>query len=428
MILDRTIPPPSQPINRVQLAEAKTHYLSNGVPVHYINAGKEPVVGIELLLPLAGIKHEVQPGTGFFTVKMLIEGTQRRTAYAISNFVDSYGAFLQLNPGLDYASIEIYTLKKYTDALLSLLVELLTDATFPTDELEKLKAIQTQKIRVSNEKTSVVASKKMRSVLFGGDQAYGKSLTEERVATVNQAALIDCYQTRVSANWEIVASGQVDDEVLGLLEKHIGTLTVDRQKPVSQTGVWNHLSQDKKHLEPRSESLQSSIRVGMPLFTKDHPDAMLMRVLNTVLGGYFGSRLMKNIREEKGLTYGIYSSVVNLQEAGYLVIGTDVKKEHTQAALTEIYREIATLRDRPIDSNELNTVKNYMAGRLLTSVDTPFALAEKFKSIYLYNLNYAYFQEYLKVLHEAQAGPIQALAQRYFREENWFEVVVGSYL
>ncbi|MEM8964803.1 MAG: pitrilysin family protein [Bacteroidota bacterium] len=427
MVIDRSVPPPSQPISHVHLAEAKTHYLSNGVPVHYINAGKEPVVGIELLLPLAGIKHEPESGIGFFTMKMLAEGTQRRTAYAISNFVDSYGAFLQLNSGLDYASIEIYTLKKYTDALLSLLVELLTEATFPTDELEKLKTIQGQKIRVSNEKTSVVASKKMRAVLFGENQAYGKSLTEEGVSSIIQSALIDFYQTKVAANWEIVISGQVDDEILGLLEKHIGTLTVDRQKPLHQSGVWDYTSVEKKHLEPRPDNLQSSIRVGMPLFTKDHPDAIPMRILNTVLGGYFGSRLMKNIREEKGLTYGIYSSVVSLQEAGYLVIGTDVKKERTQAALTEIYREIAILRDQPIDSIELNTVKNYMAGRLLTSVDTPFALAEKFKSIYLHNLNYTYFQDYLKMLQEVTPGVIQELAQQYFQEENWFEVVVGNY-
>ncbi|MGB3587101.1 MAG: pitrilysin family protein, partial [Tunicatimonas sp.] len=348
-------------------------------------------------------------------------------AYSISNLIDSYGAFLQLNPGLDYASIEIYTLKKYVDPLLSLLAELLTEATFPNDELEKLKAIQIQKIRVSNEKTSTVASKKMRAVLFGENQPYGKTLTEDGVANVRQSSLVEFYQNHISANWEVIVSGQVDDEVLTLLEKHIGTLTTEYRDSTKQTAIWADLSQEKKHLEERPTSLQSSIRVGIPLFTRDHPDAIPMRVLNTVLGGYFGSRLMKNIREEKGLTYGIYSSMVSLQEAGYLVIGTDVKKELTQSALTEIYREIAILRDQPIDTIELNTVKNYMAGRLLTSVDTPFALAEKFKSIYLHNLTYAYFQDYLRAMNEINAQPLQQLAQHYFQEENWFEVVVGSY-
>ena len=427
MTLDRSVPPPSQPIRHVQLSQAETHYLSNGVPVYYINAGKEPVVGIELLLPQAGTKHESDLGSSFFAIKMLAEGTQRRTAYSISNLIDSYGAFLQLNPGLDYASIEIYTLKKYVDPLLSLLAELLTEATFPNDELEKLKAIQIQKIRVSNEKTSTVASKKMRAVLFGENQPYGKTLTEDGVANVRQSSLVEFYQNHISANWEVIVSGQVDDEVLTLLEKHIGTLTTEYRDSTKQTAIWADLSQEKKHLEERPTSLQSSIRVGIPLFTRDHPDAIPMRVLNTVLGGYFGSRLMKNIREEKGLTYGIYSSMVSLQEAGYLVIGTDVKKELTQSALTEIYREIAILRDQPIDTIELNTVKNYMAGRLLTSVDTPFALAEKFKSIYLHNLTYAYFQDYLRAMNEINAQPLQQLAQHYFQEENWFEVVVGSY-
>jgi predicted Zn-dependent peptidase len=427
MIIDRSVPPPSQPIQEVKLARAQTHYLSNGVPVYYINAGKEPVVGIELLLPNAGTKHEAQSGSSFFAIKMLAEGTQRRTAFSISNFVDSYGAYLQLNPGIDYSSLEIYTLKKYTDALLSLVVELLTEATFPDDELEKLKAIQVQKIRVSNEKTSVVASKKMRSVLFGADQPYGRALTEVKVSSVERESLWPFYQNNIASKWEIIVSGQVDDEVLTLLEKHIGTLPLENLETESQKDVWSSLSGKKKHLVAKENNLQSSLRIGMPLVQKNDPDFIPIQVLNTVLGGYFGSRLMKNIREEKGLTYGIYSSIVSLQEAGYLVIGTDVKKELTQKALAEIYREIDILREQPIDEIELNTVKNYMAGRLLTSINTPFALAEKFKGVHLYGLDYSYYEDYLKVVNTISAATLQQLAQRCFTKENWFEVVVGSY-
>ena len=427
MVIDRSIPPPSQPIKEVKLAQAQTHFLSNGVPVYYINAGKEPVIGIELLLPNAGTKYESQPGSSFFTLKMLAEGTQRRTAFSISNFVDSYGAYLQLNPGIDHASLEIYTLKKYTDALLSLIVEIMTEATFPDDELEKLKAIQVQKIRVSNEKTSVVASKKMRSILFGADQPYGKALTEEKANLVEKDSLQFFYQKYIASNWEIIISGQIDDEVLKLLEKHIGTLPVEQLETKLQNDVWSSLSGKKKHLVTKENNLQSSLRIGMPFILKSDPDFIPLRVLNTVLGGYFGSRLMKNIREEKGLTYGIYSSIVSLQEASYLVIGTDVKKELTQEALTEIYREIDNLREQPIDEIELNTVKNYMAGRLLTSINTPFALAEKFKGVHLFGLDYSYYEDYLKIINTISAATLQQLANEYFAKENWFELVVGSY-
>ncbi|MGD1893696.1 MAG: M16 family metallopeptidase [Cyclobacteriaceae bacterium] len=427
MIIDRSIPPLSQPIKEVKLAQAQAHYLSNGVPVYYINAGKEPVVGIELLLPNAGTKYEAKSGNSIFAIKMLAEGTQRRTAFSISNFVDSYGAYLQLNPGIDYASLEIYTLKKYTDALLSLVVELLTEATFPESELEKLKTIQVQKIRVNNEKTSIVASKKMRSVLFEADQPYGRTLTEEKVTRVERESLLPFYQKNIASNWEVIVSGQVDDEVLSLLERHIGTLPFEKAEKKSQTDVWSGLSGKKKHLVEKENSLQSSLRIGMPFIPKNNPDFIPLRILNTVLGGYFGSRLMKNIREEKGLTYGIYSSIVSLQEASYLVIGTDVKKELTQQALTEIYREIGILRDQPIDEIELNIVKNYMAGRLLTSINTPFALAEKFKGVHLFGLDYSYYEDFLKIVNTIDAAALQQLAQQYFAKENWFEVVVGSY-
>lgn len=427
MTLDRSLPPPSQSVNEVNLIEAKTHTLSNGVPVHFIPAGKEPVVGIEILFPRAGTKHEPRAGIGFFTVKMLSEGSRRRSAFAISNFIDSYGAYLQLSPGLDYSSLELYTLTKYTDALLALIAELLTEATFPEDELRQLKAIQIQKIRVNNEKTSIVASKKFRSVLFGKDEPYGRSLTETQVNSVSKSDLENFYQGNILSNWEIVVAGQVDDEILTLIEKHLGTLPVPKLSNPPQSDIWGKQESPKKHLVDRPDNLQSSLRVGLPLISKSHSDFIPIKILNTVLGGYFGSRLMKNIREEKGLTYGIYASIVTLQEAGYLVVGTDVKKDLTRQALTEIYHEIELLRDNPIGEVELNIVKNYMAGRLLTSVDTPFALAEKFKSTYLHGLSYEYYQTYLKTINTIDSGTLMEMAERYFPPENWYEVVVGGY-
>ena len=165
----------------------------------------------------------------------------------------------------------------------------------------------------------------------------------------------------------------------------------------------------------------------MPLFKKDAADYHLMRVVNTILGGYFGSRLMRNIREERGLTYGISSGIITMEDAGYLVIGTDVKKQFTQLAIDEVYREIERLRLEPVSAVELRTVKNYLAGKLLNSVDTPFALAEKFKNIYLYGLTYGFYQNYLKTLNDITPEVIQTVANRYLIAANIHEVTVGGY-
>ena len=426
MVIDRSVAPPSQPIRQIDLIEAKTHHLSNGVPAHSIQAGKQPILGIEIIFRQGGIKHERQDAACFFTLKMLGEGTHHRSAYQVSNLVDSLGSYLRLSPGTDRSSVEVYTLSKHADVLLRLLREILTEPVFPEAELAQLKARQKQQIRVSNEKSNVVASRQMKTILFG-EQAYGKSLTESSTEAISQLDLVDFHKRNLRASWEVILSGDVTEEVKALVEHHLGDIPVATAYAPELRGKSAFLPTSKGNLVERADSLQSSIRLGMPLFKKDHPDYHATRILNTILGGYFGSRLMRNIREEKGLTYGISSGVITLEDAGYLVIGTDVKKESTQLALDEIYREIERLRDQQVGTVELNTVTNYLAGRLLNSINTSFALAEKFKNIYSYGLTYDFYQNYLKTLDSITPERIQAVAYRHLDPDQISEVVVGGY-
>lgn len=426
MILNRTVAPPSQPVQEVDIIEAQTQYLSNGIPLHVIRAGKQPVVGIELIFRNAGVKHEATPGACFFTIKMLAEGTTGRSAYEISEYVDKFGAFLQLSPGVDYSTVNIYCLSKYADEFLSLLQEMISTASFPEEELHKLKVIQQQRLKVSNEKSSVVASKKMKAVLFGADHPYGISLDEDDVKQITREDLMVFYKKNLFSQLEIVVSGDAHEGVIESVNRHFGQLSIKDEPPATAAAALP-IANDKQHLVERPDNLQSSIRMGIPVFTKQHPDYSGFSVLNTLLGGYFGSRLMRNIREEKGLTYGISSALVAQQEAGYFIIGTDVKKELTQVAIDEIYKEIEEIQTKPVGDVELNTVKNYMAGRLLSSVDTPFALAEKFKNIYLYGLGYDFYKNHLAIINTIDAATIQKTASRYLKIKDIKEVVVGGY-
>ncbi len=288
-------------------------------------------------------------------------------------------------------------------------------------------AIQKQNIRVSNEKSNVLSSKKMKAILFGEDQPYGKSLTEASIDALTRENLVSFYEQNLRAHWEIILSGDVTAEVLASVEYHLGQIPVSQGSQPAPTTAVRFLPVSKGNLIERPNNLQSSLRIGMPLFRKDAPDYYVMRVVNTILGGYFGSRLMRNIREERGLTYGISSGVVTLEDTGYLVIGTDVKRQFTQLALDEIYREIDTLRREPVNPVELTTVKNYLAGKFLNSVDTPFALAEKFKNIYLHGLTYDFYQNYLKTLTTVTPEQVQTVANRYLLVEEMREVIVGGY-
>ena len=179
------------------------------------------------------------------------------------------------------------------------------------------------------------------------------------------------------------------------------------------------------YYEEKKDALQSAIRIGKRLFTKPHPDYPAMLVLNTILGGYFGSRLMSNIREDKGYTYGIGSAIVSFSHAGYFTISTEVGAEVTKDAVKEIYFELKKLQTEKISDSELALVRNYMLGTFIRSIDGPFALADRFKGIHFSGLNYDYYDRYIETIRTISSEKLIELANKYWKKEEMIELVVG---
>jgi zinc protease len=166
--------------------------------------------------------------------------------------------------------------------------------------------------------------------------------------------------------------------------------------------------------------------VGKFWVPKSHPDFHALSVLVTILGGYFGSRLMANIREEKGYTYGIGSFVLSLKHVSYLVISTEVGNEYVELTLKEIAIEMKKLQTEPVSENELETVKSYLLGEFLRDFDGPFALSGSFKAINDFDLDYSFYDRYLTVLRNLTSGELMQLAQQYLNPEDFYTVVAGS--
>jgi len=426
MTLDRKQAPPARPIRHIDFLKAETTTLSNGTPIHIIHAGKQAVIGLELIFRRGGVRHENTNGASFFAMKMLSEGTRTKNSDTISHTIDQHGAYLQLSPGLDFSSADLYMLTRHMHPLMQMLRELVTSSIFPEEELQKLKDIQQQQLRVSKQKPNVLASRATKAGLFGMSHPYGKSLEEADIDAISRQALIDFFKRNLSGDIELVVSGDVNTEVMQALETYFGDL------PSENTSLDDDLlpdtirSSERRIVIEKPDNLQSSVRLALPLFTKRHPDIHKVRILNTILGGYFGSRLMRNIREEKGLTYGINSGLITLQDAGYFIVGTEVSKDKAAQVLDEIYKEVTHLQEVAVPATELITVKNYMAGRLLSSVDTPFALAEKFKNVHLYGLTYDFYKNYLDTINSISAEEIQQVAKKHLDVSSMQEVIVGT--
>lgn len=424
--LDRKNPPAFITVEKIDMIKASEQRLRNNIPVYSINAGTQALIKIEFLFS-AGMYQQQMPLQATTVNTMLEEGTSTLSASQIADKVDYYGAYLETGVSQDSASVVLYTLNKHLQSTLPVVEQVIKDSVFPQNELDTHIRNKKQKFHVNNQKVAILARKRFTELLFGAKHPYGINVQESDFEIINREHLLNFYSTYYrSNNCKIIVSGKVDENVVKLLDTYFGGSDWDGKAIVNTTETPISTFTQPQELLFKEDALQSAIRVGKLLFNKKHADYQSFLVLNTILGGYFGSRLMSNIREDKGYTYGIGSGLASLQNSGYFFISTEVGVDVCQSALNEIYFEIKRLREEPIPAEELQLVKNYMLGTFLRSVDGPFALAERFKGIMEYNLDYDYFDNYVATIKNISASQLRDLANNYLTQESMLELVAGK--
>ena len=427
-MLDRITMPKLATESKIDIIHAQNYTLPNGIPVYYINAGTQDVIKIEAVFR-AGSREQDVPLVAGSTNSMLEEGSKKHTAEEIASLLDYYGSFLETSVQQDYASVTIYTLGKHLDKALPILEEIIKEPSFPQNELEIYLHNNKQRFLVDEQKERVLAARNFPALLFGDAHPYGHKTRLEEFDGVKKEYLETFHKKYYTpGNCALIVSGRINDILLNKIGDYFGKdkiiynsqFTIHNYEPHSVAEKINFIPSNKK------DSVQSAIRMGRVLFLKNHADAIPFQILNTILGGYFGSRLMSNIREDKGYTYGISSSVVFLQHAGYFNIGSEVGRDVCDAALVEIYKELDRLCTEPVPADELQLVKNYLKGNFMRSMDGPFALAERFKHIWLHNMDYSYYENNVKALSTITAPQLMEIANKYLHKDTIYELVVGA--
>lgn len=425
MILDRTIPPAIKPFQEIIIPELNEIELANMQKLYFINAGSQPVVRIELIFE-AGSRYEKKIGASYFTSKMLLEGSKKYKSEEIAEKFASIGYFVEITQGSERLNITLNGLTKHLKTALILISELIAEPIFPINELENLKRITKQSLAINLEKTSYLASIAFKEHLFGNDNYIGKTMNEADIDAINQEDLQNFYQENLhSKPMKIFMAGKIESKEIDLIQEIFGWQTLEASPNLPIIHIENIYS-GKKNLIEKVGSLQSSIRLGRRIIARNHPDYFAVKICNTILGGYFGSRLMKNIREEKGFTYGISSSFLAIPNFGYLMIGTDVKREFTQNTIEEIKKEINILQNDLVADEELETVKNFLIGDFAGSLNTPFEILEKHKLRISENLPADFYKNYVQNIKEVTSQHVLAMAQIYFAPSEMLEVVVGG--
>ena len=422
--LNRKLQPAIQPPGHINFPQPEIYQLSNGIKVYQFNTDTQDVISIELVFA-AGSWFQKKPFTAMATNLMLREGTRNYSAQQLSESLDYFGAHFENTTERDNAYVTLYSLNKHLDNTLPLLSEIVKNPVFPSDEYTVLAGKQLQMLEVNRQKVNFLARTHFNSIIFGNNHPYGMYLEPDDIGKVMSSDLTDFHKYQYhSNNCTIIVAGRIKPGLRNDLEAYFGGndwngITIQRQQ------YFPSGSDKKNHFIFKENAMQSAIRIGGLMFNRSHPDFAGMKVLNAILGGYFGSRLMNNLREDKGYTYGIGSSVVPLRDGGYFVISGEVGADVTKEALFEINSELNRLCNEQVKESELSLVRSYLAGEMLRAIDGPFALADLYRELIEDNLDITHYEELMDTVQHIDAKQLQDLAIRYLNPENLFTLVVG---
>lgn len=423
-MLNRSLTPAYKQVNDINFIAPENKQLSNGIQVYTFNAGQKELVRVEFIFD--NVNWDQNKPLQAVTVNSLINnGTTSLLAKEIAERIDYYGAFLQTDYGADHITITLYSLSKHLSSVLPIVKAILTESSFPQQELDIFVKNQKQKLQVNLQKNDFLARKTFAHAIFG-DTAYGSDISMDDYDALKREDLISYFQAAFKPeNCIIIAAGKFAGQEFALLDEFFGKEWIN-QSPSARNKFSYLQTGGSKIVIDKPDSVQSAIRMGKLAINRSHQDFPAFQVLNTMLGGYFGSRLMANIREDKGYTYGIGSGAASLKHAGYFFIATEVGADVCQNALIEIYKEIEGLRTEKVGDEELDLVRNYMLGSLLGSLENIFSHADKFKNLHFSNLGYDYYSNYIHTVKNISAGEIQKIAQTYLTTSSFVEVVVGK--
>lgn len=424
-MLDRTQSPFINPIHHLKLPPVAYYTLDNGIPLYVVNMGTQEVLKVEIVFN-SGRPYEQKKLAARATASMLKEGTKNFTSAAIAEKIDFYGAGLSTPFNIDTSNITLFSLTKHFEKVLPILAEMLQCPIFPQQELDTFIQVNQQSLQIDLTKNDTIAYRTVTELIFGANHPYGYNSFPETYGELHRDDLVRHFERCYTAgNCTIFLSGKIESDTIELLNKYLSTAIL-KGNLIEPNRVEGNKQQPQPVRVKLPDTIQMAIRIGRKLFNRHHPDYAGMYVLNTVLGGYFGSRLMENIREEKGYTYNIYSVLDTMNFDGCFYISTEVGNEFVNQTIAEIYKEMQCLREEIVEAPELEMVRNYLLGNFLTMLDGPFNVSDVVKTLVTENLPLSFFEELVKKIQSIDSETLRSLAQQYLNPKDYWEVIVGE--
>ena len=398
--------------------------LSNGIKVYELNNGTQDIVKIDIIFK-SGRVNETKIAASKAAISLLREGSSSKNSQELAKLYDFYGCSVKLSAGIEYSSITLVCLTRYFDKIWPEWLNMVLEPAYSEDEIVKYKNVTSQRLKDQISKNEIISYRMITEKMFGSDHPYGYNTEPENIQSITKEDILNFYKNNCQLdNCFITLSGNYNDSIRKTILDDFSKI---KHKSTPQLNVFPTPTFTNETLKIATKNeAQASIKLGCLWVERQHKDFNKLKFLNTVLGGYFGSRLMKNIREEKGYTYGIYSSFDGWDKGGSFYVSTDVSNEFIDPTLEEIYKEIEVLKNKPVDISEIDMVKNYILGQSLHLIDGPFATAQLIKSLYGTNQSIEGFYKNIREVKEITQNDILEMANKYLQKESFLTVLVGN--
>lgn len=414
-------------ITHVNYMKPQVMKLENGINTHIIKGGIAEVIQLDLMFEAGLITSNINL-LPTVSNSLLKEGPLGISPDDFSEILDFYGCIIQGYVNNRFTGIKIIFQNVHAEKIIPLISKLLKNPSLPDKEFKILQNKFDEKIKFNLEKNKFLAIKEFNTMLFGDKHPFGLVTNKKSIYDFDLNQVKEFIkQFYHSDNCSILISGMVNDSIISLLQNNFGKDSWGNTTKNELINFPINTSTKQYKLISRDDSLQSTIIIGKFLNIDTYDEVFPLSVLNTILGGYFGSRLMKNIREDKGYTYGIGSFITNFNDKYVLRIFADVGVEYTQLTIDEIFREVEKLMTSGIEKEELSLVKNYMMGDLLNSFNGPFATAQVYQKLFEEPDYNTYIEKQINSILSIDSQRIIDIAQKHLNVKDFYTIVAGKY-
>lgn len=426
--LNRKQAPEIFAMGHLEMPRITTEVLSNGIHLHSVDRGEDNVNRLTVVVP-GGNAESPSPEIGQLAAETCLDGTLNHSGEEIADLLDFNGAWTRGNVSVHHHSLVNFSLNSRMDSVLPLIIDLTLNPAFSRHEIEVAREKGARRLELSMEKVNWHAERALQQLVMGPECLIARTPTPDGIRAVTSEQLLDWHKaTFQPQQTHVFLCGRITPEIHQTVAKAFGEIASTDARPERAPVVFTPNPTERLIKIERPGSLQTAVNCGIPAIGRNHPDYEMLRLVVTMLGGYFGSRLMLNIREDKGFTYGISAGLLGYRRNSYINITTECDNRYTEPLLGEIRSEIERMhRPETYTPAELERARSFVTTQLAAQLDSPFAVMDYYINMLTTDTPSDYFARQQRTLTEMTPEILAETARKYLRTEMLYTALAGHF-